>query len=86
MEYIELVKSVLSIAQYLIIIFAIPVYRFFRELNKNINQLNETMKRLNNTVRFLEAVVMDIADDKAIARATKKVKALEGKDGITDNI
>jgi len=44
---------------------------------KRLDSLNENIKKLNNTVRFLEAIVLDIADDKAIAKAAKKVKALE---------
>jgi len=44
---------------------------------KRLDTLNENIKKLNNTVRFLEVIVLDIADDKAIAKAHKKVKALE---------
>lgn len=74
---ISTVKDILSITQYLVLLFFYPVWKSFKELN-------ETLKKLNETVKFLETIVLDIADDRTIARATRKIK-LEDRNGASDN-
>lgn len=84
---LDYLKDVFAILNYMIIFLVYPIWKFFRNLNKNIEKLNISLDRLNNTVRFLETIVLDIADDKTIAKATKRLKAIkEGKeDGTADN-
>lgn len=84
---LNILKDTFAVLNYMLIFLVYPIWKFFRGLNKNIEKLNTSLDRLNNTVRFLETIVLDIADDKTIAKATKKLKAIKGEDknGASDN-
>ncbi len=91
---LSLVKDLLAIVQYFVIFLIIPIWKFLKSLNKtiegmnkSIEDLNGSLNRLNNTVRFFETIVLDIADDATIAKATKKLKGIkEVKNGDSNNI